>query len=134
MKISLQGRIGTGLLIVVAVAAAWLWHAPFNDMPSALKPEPASMLGVLIDNVRLVSMLAEAPKAEDARAVLVMGDRIAEVGAAGMVLATTRVRIVDGRGLTLIPGLIDAHIHLNEAELAGYLAHGVTGVRKRNGQ
>src|SRR5690606_3817657 len=43
-------------------------------------------------------------------------------------------RVVDGDGRILIPGLIDAHIHLNdEAELAGYLAHGVTGVRNMSG-
>ena len=89
---------------------------------------------MLLDNVRLVSMAPDAPDAEDARAVLVMGDRIAEIGAAGELLAPEGVPVVDGRGYTLIPGLIDAHIHLNdEAELAGYLAHGVTGVRNMSG-
>lgn len=133
MKISLLGRISIGLLVAVVVALAWLWHV-LSDMPSALKPEPAPTPGVLIDNVRLVSMVAGSPEAEDARAVLVMGNRIVEVGAAGAVLAPAGVRVVDGRGLTLIPGLIDAHIHLNdEAELAGYLAHGVTGVRNMSG-
>lgn len=79
-------------------------------------------------------MAPDAPDAEDARAVLVMGDRIAEIGAAGELLAPEGVPVVDGRGYTLIPGLIDAHIHLNdEAELAGYLAHGVTGVRNMSG-
>lgn len=89
---------------------------------------------MLIDNVRLVSMAPGAPEAESARAVLVMGDRIVEIGAAGAFHAPQGVRVVDGRGYTLIPGLIDAHIHLNdEAELAGYLAHGVTGVRNMSG-
>lgn len=41
---------------------------------------------------------------------------------------------MDGAGRTLIPGLIDAPIYLNdEAELAAYLAHGVTGVRNMSG-
>lgn len=89
---------------------------------------------MLIDNVRLVSMAPGAPEVESARAVLVMGDRIVEIGAAGAFHAPQGVRVVDGRGYTLIPGLIDAHIHLNdEAELAGYLAHGVTGVRNMSG-
>jgi len=44
------------------------------------------------------------------------------------------VRTIDAGGHILIPGLIDAHIHLSdEAELAGYLAHGVTGLRNVSG-
>src|SRR5215469_167629 len=39
-------------------------------------------------------------------------------------------RIVNGRGKFLIPGLWDMHVHLwsGEAQLARYLAYGVTGV------
>jgi imidazolonepropionase-like amidohydrolase len=89
---------------------------------------------VLIDNVRLISMVPGAPDAEDARAVLVIGDRIVEIGAAGELLAPEGVLTIDARGHSLIPGLIDAHIHLSdEAELAGYLAHGVTGLRNVSG-
>lgn len=41
---------------------------------------------------------------------------------------------IDASGKTLTPGLIDAHIHLHdEAELAAYLAHGVTGLRNMSG-
>jgi len=133
MNFSFLGRLGIGALIIMVVASVWLWHT-LNDMPAALKPERLSVPGVLIDNVRLISMVRGAPEAEDARAVLIMGDRIVEVGAAGAVLAPEGVQVVDGRGFTLIPGLIDAHIHLNdEAELAGYLAHGITGVRNMSG-
>jgi len=126
-------RIGIGAVLAFSITAAWLWHV-ISDLPDALEPDRFPPAGVLIDNVRLVSMVLGAPETEDARAVLVIGDRITEVGAAGALRAPQGVRVVDGRGYTLIPGLIDAHIHLNdEAELAGYLAHGVTGVRNMSG-
>ena len=126
-------RIGIALVVLPAIAALWMWSV-VRDVPDALVPDAAPVAGVLLDNVRLVSMLPGAPDAEDGRAVLVMGERIVAVGAAGTLEAPQGVRIVDGGGATLIPGLIDAHIHLNdEAELAGYLAHGVTGVRNMSG-
>ncbi|MCC5854806.1 MAG: amidohydrolase family protein [Idiomarina sp.] len=110
---------------------ALLWHV-VTDFPQVLKPRPSqeTPIGVLIDNVRLISMVPGAPDAEDAQAVLVLGDRVVEVGAAGQIAAPEGVLTIDAQGRTLIPGLIDAHVHLNdEAELAGYLAHGVTGLR-----
>lgn len=126
-------RVGIGIVLAAAIPAAGLWYV-VNDLPDALTRDRAQPAGVLLDNVRLVSMVRDAPDAEDARAVLVMGDRIVEIGAAGELRAPEGVPVVDGRGYTLIPGLIDAHIHLNdEAELAGYLAHGVTGVRNMSG-
>jgi imidazolonepropionase-like amidohydrolase len=45
--------------------------------------------------------------------------------------------VVDGRGLTLLPGLMDMHVHLNDGEreqqLVLYLAHGVTTVQSMHG-
>jgi imidazolonepropionase-like amidohydrolase len=44
---------------------------------------------------------------------------------------------IDGRGLTLLPGLVDMHVHLNDEEreqqLGLYLAHGVTTVQSMHG-
>ena len=121
------------MLFIFLLTTAWLWYI-IGDIPGALEPDNSRPAGVLIDNVRLISMVPGAPESEDERAVLVMGDRITEIGAAGELSTPEGVRIVDGLGYTLIPGLIDAHIHLSdEAELTGYLAHGVTGVRNLSG-
>ena len=131
------GKAGIGIAIATAIIApillVWLWHI-VTDFPEPLEPDPHQSAGVLIDNVRLISMVPGAPNAEDAHAVLVIGDCIVQVGATGELTAPEGVRTVDARGYTLIPGLIDAHIHLSdEAELAGYLAHGVTGLRNVSG-
>ena len=70
--------------------------------------------------------------------VLVRGDRIVAVGPAAR--APKGSRVVDARGLTLIPGLHDLHTHLRAPAFdapddlpkayAGYLVNGVTAVNE----
>lgn len=56
--------------------------------------------------------------------VLVRGDTIAEIGVG---LQADAAEVVDAEGMTLLPGLIDAHTHLNDAaDLAHGLLFGVT--------
>jgi len=47
--------------------------------------------------------------------VLVEGDRIATIGAPGSIAATDAL-VIDARGATLIPGMVDAHGHLSFPE------------------
>ncbi len=44
--------------------------------------------------------------------LLVKGDRIAAVGRAGEVRVPDGARVIDARGKTIIPGLVDAHAHV----------------------
>ncbi|OGW68303.1 MAG: hypothetical protein A3H49_04675 [Nitrospirae bacterium RIFCSPLOWO2_02_FULL_62_14] len=44
--------------------------------------------------------------------VIVKGERIAAVGHAGQLAAPRGAVRIDGRGLTLLPGLMDCHVHL----------------------
>lgn len=132
-KLSITWKIVIVIVITFSVLILWLWHN-VTDFPDALEPPQDKPVGVLIDNVRLISMVPGAPEVEDGRAVLVIDDRIQEIGTTGEVTAPEGVITIDADGQTLIPGLIDAHIHLSdEAELAGYLAHGVTGLRNVSG-
>ncbi|HEU4683108.1 MAG TPA: amidohydrolase family protein [Nitrospira sp.] len=48
----------------------------------------------------------------DRASVVVRGDRIADVGASAVVRVPRGASIIDGRGMTLLPGLIDCHVHL----------------------
>lgn len=68
--------------------------------------------------------------ADDAVAV-VRGDTIVAVGKRGDVKVPTDAEVVDARGMTLLPGLIDAHFHLDgRNDRPGvFLRHGVTSVR-----
>ena len=45
--------------------------------------------------------------------VIVRGDRIATVGNRMSVRIPSGVEVIDARGLTLLPGLIDSHFHID---------------------
>jgi cytosine/adenosine deaminase-related metal-dependent hydrolase len=68
--------------------------------------------------------------------VLVRGDRIVAVGAAAAIAVSADATIVDGAGHYLLPGLVDAHVHLlgfgpvraTFADGPIYLANGITTV------
>jgi imidazolonepropionase-like amidohydrolase len=63
--------------------------------------------------------------------VVVVGDRIVQIAPSAEVAAAPNSRLVDGRGLYLMPGLVDAHVHDYDPEVFGrlLLANGVVLVR-----
>jgi imidazolonepropionase-like amidohydrolase len=91
----LHARMVLGLLALVTVSTAL-----------AAEPQPAE---VLFRNVRVFDGTSGAVTGPTA--VLVRGNLIAAIGA-GAVPATTAVTIIEGAGRTLMPGLIDNHVHI----------------------
>jgi imidazolonepropionase-like amidohydrolase len=65
----------------------------------------------------------------DAAAIVLSGNRIAALGSAAEVEVPANAVEVDARGKTLIPGFIDAHVHIGLADPAGVLKGGVTTAR-----
>jgi imidazolonepropionase-like amidohydrolase len=63
------------------------------------------------------------------RTVLVSGDRIAAVGPDGTVALPPGVLAIDVGGRTLLPGLVDSHVHARSADLPRYVDEGITTVR-----
>ncbi len=61
--------------------------------------------------------------------VIAADGRVVAIGPAASTRLPSGTRIVDGRGKTLMPGLIDAHVHLRAADLPAYLASGILTVR-----
>ncbi|HEV8204286.1 MAG TPA: amidohydrolase family protein, partial [Pyrinomonadaceae bacterium] len=63
--------------------------------------------------------------------VVIEGDRIAAVGERRWMRVPAGAEIVDAKGLTIVPGLIDSHFHIDGDDPlpALYLSHGVTSVR-----
>lgn len=83
-------------------------------------PPPATLA---FDRVRVFDGKQTWPEAT----VLVDGDKIVAVTPGGLLPAG--VQVIDGRGKTLLPGLIDAHVHAAElSALEQALAFGVTTV------
>jgi len=111
---------------------------------------PAAMAGqadVILLGARVIT---SETKQTTADAIALAGERILGVGAAAEIrrLARPNSRIVDLHGRTVIPGLIDAHVHLlsmrnivDESSLrnyertvlpqilTGFISHGITTVR-----
>lgn len=63
--------------------------------------------------------------------VVVRGDRVVAAGARSSVRVPAGAETFDARGMTLLPGLIDAHFHIDGDDPlpALYLSHGVTSLR-----
>ena len=130
----LRHPIKLAVLAAMLGGLVWLGFAA-TGYPSALKP-PTDDPALLIQNVRVISMVPGRPEAEEDRTVLVENGVISGIYGPDFDVETegNDLRIIDGNGRTLLPGLIDAHVHVwDEAELAGYLAYGVTGIRNMSG-
>lgn len=79
----------------------------------------------LVRDVRLF----DGERVVESASVLVLGGRITAVvavGATGRLAAPRGIRTYDGRGRTLLPGLLDAHVHADEEFRPGALRFGVT--------
>ena len=61
--------------------------------------------------------------------VLVSGDRIVAVGPDGTLGLPEETRSIDAAGRTVLPGLVDSHVHTRSADLARYVDEGITTVR-----
>jgi cytosine/adenosine deaminase-related metal-dependent hydrolase len=69
------------------------------------------------------------------RAVLVRDGVIVDVSDAAAFTVPAGARVIPGEGRTLMPGLVDTHVHVhNPADLVLLLAHGVTSARILDGE
>lgn len=123
--------VGTMLLAL----GAWVIYE-INAIPDVLimKEQPATRL--TLHHVNIMAMAADEPQIQFDYSVEIEDgviSRIYPTPEATRIIAEDR-NVIDGQGQFLMPGLIDAHIHLSdETELAGYLAYGVTGIRNMGG-
>ena len=88
----------------VSLLAAFLVSLPL------LAQQASPARSVLLRPARVWDGLADAPRS--GMVVLVVGDQISAVGSAAEVRAPAGTTTIDLPGLTLIPGMIDAHSHV----------------------
>jgi imidazolonepropionase-like amidohydrolase len=82
---------------------------------------------LVFTNVRVIH---PAGNVEPNATVIVTGSRIGAIGSSAGITVPEPARVIDGRGLSLFPGLRDMHAHLKQPEWGpAYLAAGVTAVR-----
>ena len=108
--------------------ASFLW-ALFL-LPAAGRGEAAAPGSLAITGVTIIDVTGGATRRS--MTVVIRDGRIAEIAPGGRDAAGKGVRVVEGRGKFLIPGLWDMHVHLSwstASALPALVANGVTGVR-----
>jgi imidazolonepropionase-like amidohydrolase len=121
------------LLLIVALCA--LGQAQRRDaMKSSLREvndvaKPAATSVIAIVGATLIDGRG-GPVVMDS-VVVIRGERIVAVGKQGDVKIPSGAEVIDAKGLTLLPGLIDSHFHIDGDDPlpALYLSHGVTSLR-----
>ncbi len=103
---------------------------------AAAQPRPAAET-IAIVGADVLPMVG--PERLRDQTVLVRGDRIVAVGPRARVAIPAGARRIEARGMTLMPGLVDMHVHLApvpglagdaaQRAMAVMLAHGVTTAR-----
>jgi aminodeoxyfutalosine deaminase len=89
--------------------------------PSARSPGPSIPTSELLLRSRLVLPVSRPPVPDGA--VLVRGNRIAAVGRWRDLAPASRARLVDLGEKVLLPGLVNAHCHLDYTHMAGQFAY-----------
>jgi imidazolonepropionase-like amidohydrolase len=123
------------LLVSIGVFAQRRQNGADKQTPRAALHEvnqvvrPASNHVVAIVGATLIDGGGGAPLLD--AAVVVRGEKIVAVGKRGSVDIPTGAEVIDAKGLTLLPGLIDSHFHIDGDDNlpALYLTHGITSIR-----
>src|SRR4029077_377909 len=106
------------LVSALVLGAVWLPCASVKAQQVSVSQPLVILGGTLID-------ATGQPPLEDA-VVVIEGDRIKSVGKRGDVAIPKGSRILDVKGKTILPGLIDGHCHLLDFMSELYLHLGIT--------
>src|SRR5690242_19739093 len=88
---------------------------------------------LVINHVTVIDMTGAPPRTN--MTVVIEADRIKQIGSSDHIRIPRGSQIIDARGLFLIPGLWDMHVHFTEIArtFPMFIANGVTGVRNVGG-
>jgi imidazolonepropionase-like amidohydrolase len=120
--------------VLIVVLCAVVSAQPRDPMKQSLREvnkvaQPATTSVIAIVGATLIDGTGGPVVADSV--VVIRGDRIVAVGKRDEVKVPAGAEVVDAKGLTLVPGLIDSHFHIDGDDPlpALYLSHGVTSVR-----
>src|SRR5580700_9175210 len=119
-------RRGAALVPVIVLWVIWFWggHAAFGQ---ATRPEAGPFDAAKVDmqappaqGVAVRAGRLFDPKSGTnltSQVILIKGDRITEVGPADRVQIPQGARVIDLSRATVLPGLIDRHVHLMQDQM-----------------
>jgi imidazolonepropionase-like amidohydrolase len=144
----IRRRIASAAVLAAMVSSSTGFASRAQQSAPGVSADLAIVGGFLIDG------FGGTPVADSV--VLVKGERIAAVGQEGRLAVPPGARVIDANGYTVMPGLIDTHVHLDilghgdyptwhdmvranyaevmERSAAQLLAHGVTTARDAGGE
>src|SRR5689334_22698385 len=123
-------KISNSLLVLIAVCAVVCAQTATSSLREVNKvAAPAKSSVIAIVGANLIDGRG-GPVVTDS-VIVIHGDRIAAVGERRIVKVPAGAEVIEAKGLTLLPGLIDSHFHIDGDDPlpALYLSHGVTSVR-----
>lgn len=100
---------------------------PLREVNQVARPDSNRVVAIV--GATLIDGRGGAPIME--AVVVVRGEKIVAAGRRAVVSIPAGAETIDGKGLTLLPGLIDSHFHIDgdDSLPALYLQHGITSVR-----
>ncbi len=118
----------------VKAAVTQLLNAKKNAPKKATKQQASY---IFLKNATIIDMLSEKPKRGS---ILIKGDKIEKIDYQNRLKAPADAQVYDLNGKYIIPGLIDAHVHITHGtyddakeSIEQALKGGVTGVRDMGG-
>jgi len=105
-------------------------------MPPARRLLPAALLLLLapprtaviaFNDVAVLPM--DRPGFLEHQTVIVTDGKVTAIGPTSGTRVPRGARVIDGGGRTLMPGLIDAHVHMRSVDVPAYVASGILTVR-----
>jgi hypothetical protein len=105
-------------------------------MPPARRLLPAALLLLLapprttvivFNDVAVLPM--DRPGFLEHQTVIVTDGKVTAIGPTSGTRVPRGARVIDGEGRTLMPGLIDAHVHMRSVDVPAYVASGILTVR-----
>jgi len=102
-------------------------NKPLHEVNPVARPNANHVIA--ITGATLIDGRGGAPLLD--AVVIIRGEKIVAVGNRAAVSIPAEAEVIDSKGLTLLPGLIDSHFHIDGDDPlpALYLTHGITSVR-----
>jgi imidazolonepropionase-like amidohydrolase len=119
-----------GILILTLIGSSSVLsqsQKPLHEINQVAQPTQSRSVAIV--GATLIDGRGGAPLLDSV--VVIRGDRIVAVGKRNAIAIPPGAEVIDAKGLTLLPGLIDSHFHIDGDDPlpALYLKHGITSVR-----